>query len=171
MADDNKVYVPETIADVAFPIDGEVTLPAAGSTVAASDKPIAPSTTGLVDRFPQKFVPPDVRSRSLDTISKRILGDFSFGTLGAISIGAYVSGVSGDVRISPTGILGRNAAGETTFGLDATTGNASFKGTISAGTVIAGATNVKDASVVLDGENGRIVISDGITNRIVIGNV
>lgn len=78
-----------------------------------------------------------------DTDSKTILSDFTFGTSGALQIGTYSDGVSGDIRISPNGILGRNKSGDTTFSLNGTTGDATFGGTLVAasgtfGTVTAG---------------------------------
>ncbi|MGI6551361.1 MAG: hypothetical protein ACOX4Q_15300 [Syntrophomonadales bacterium] len=78
-----------------------------------------------------------------DTDSKTILSDFTFGTSGALQIGTYENGVSGDIRISPNGILGRNKDGDTTFSINGTTGDATFGGTLVAasgtfGTVTAG---------------------------------
>ncbi len=78
-----------------------------------------------------------------DTDSKTILSDFTFGTSGALQIGEYESGVSGDIRISPNGILARNKDGDTTFSINGTTGDATFGGTLVAasgtfGTVTAG---------------------------------
>jgi len=78
-----------------------------------------------------------------DTDSKTILSDFTFGTSGALQIGTYENGVSGDIRISPNGILGRNKNGDTTFSINGTTGDATFGGTLVAasgtfGTVTAG---------------------------------
>lgn len=34
-----------------------------------------------------------------------------------------------------------------------------------------GSINIKDSKIVLDGSNGRILVTDGTNNRIVIGNV
>lgn len=59
---------------------------------------------------------------ALDTQSKTILGNFTFGVSGAIQIGTYEAGVSGDVKISPSGIVGRNKSNATTFALNAETG-------------------------------------------------
>ena len=78
-----------------------------------------------------------------DTDSKTILSDFTFGTSGALQIGTYENGVSGDIRISSNGILGRNKDGDTTFSINGTTGDATFGGTLVAasgtfGTVTAG---------------------------------
>ncbi len=74
----------------------------------------------------------DVINTNLDTSAKTILGDFTFGVSGALQIGTYESGVSGDIKISPAGIIGRNSAGNNTFTLDGTTGNATFAGILAA---------------------------------------
>lgn len=81
----------------------------------------------------------------LDTSAKEILGDFTFGASGALQIGTYKAGVSGDIKIAPTGIVARNSSDDNTFTLNGTTGNATFGGelvsasgtfgTITAGTI------------------------------------
>ena len=77
----------------------------------------------------------DLINTKLDTATKQILGDFTFGASGAIKI--LGSGSAG-VWISPTGILGKNTAGQTTFALNAFDGSAVFKGEILAGSIIGG---------------------------------
>jgi hypothetical protein len=67
---------------------------------------------------------------AIDTANGTILGDFTFGVLGAIQIGNYVNGVTGDIRISPTGILGRDKDNNTTFSINATTGIAILNGLV-----------------------------------------
>jgi len=59
---------------------------------------------------------------AFSTASNTILGAFTFGVSGALQIGTYQAGVTGDIRISPTGILARDKNNATTFSLDATTG-------------------------------------------------
>ena len=59
---------------------------------------------------------------AFNTATNNILGAFTFGASGAIQIGTYSAGVTGDIRISPTGILARDKNNATTFSLDATTG-------------------------------------------------
>lgn len=84
----------------------------------------------------------DVINAKLDTQAKTILGSFSFGASGAIQIGTYSAGVSGDVKISPNGILGRNKDNVTTFSIDATTGDATFGGTLAAAAGTLGAITI-----------------------------
>jgi hypothetical protein len=82
--------------------------------------------------FPLAVVASDVMGGSLNTKARKILGDFSFTPMGAISIGQYSAGVSGDIRLSPTGIVGRNSSNVQTFYINATTGDAMFRGTLHA---------------------------------------
>lgn len=67
---------------------------------------------------------------AISTATNTILGAFTFGVSGAIQIGTYVNGVTGDIRISPTGILGRDNTGATTFSINATTGVAVLNGLV-----------------------------------------
>jgi hypothetical protein len=67
---------------------------------------------------------------AISTADGEILGEFTFGNSGAIQIGTYESGVTGDIRISPTGILGRDKTGATTFSINGTTGVAVLNGLV-----------------------------------------
>ena len=67
---------------------------------------------------------------AIDTAAGTILADFTFGASGAIQIGEYVNGVSGDLKLSPTGILARNSTGATTFSVNGTTGIAVLNGLV-----------------------------------------
>lgn len=78
----------------------------------------------------------------LDTSAKTILDGFTFGASGALQIGTYEAGVSGDVKISPAGIVGRDKTNKTTFTIDGTTGDASFAGSLSAPTGTLGALTI-----------------------------
>jgi len=97
---------------------------------------------------------------TLNTSAKTILDAFTFGASGALQIGTYVNGVSGDIRISPNGIVGRNSAGANTFTIDGTTGNATFAGTLSAVTgtlgtlTIASGGNIKLGQTAYNTGNG-----------------
>jgi hypothetical protein len=174
MAD--QVLYPEVIQDTPLPtltgvpISAPLSTPSSGQgSTTGNNIQLTPDETREV-QFPEKYVAPAVISDTLNSISKQILGNFTFGTLGAISIGTYQNGTSGDVRITPSGITARNIFGQTTFSLDGATGNASFLGTITAGSLIAGAVNVGSASVQIDGANTRILITDESgTPRVLIG--
>jgi len=122
MADKN--LKPETIPEVLFPGQGAVNVSSGGGADNPESMPAQP--------FPSAVVANHLISLTLNSMSRKILGNFSFGRMGAITIGKYVNGVSGEVSISPNGITGKNSSGVVTFGIDATTGDASFLGTIEA---------------------------------------
>lgn len=148
----NKVYKPEVIQDTPF----------FGSSAASSQKSngqvFYPDTIPN-NSFPQSIIARDIKSVSIDSTARKILGSYSFGRMGAIQIGNYQSGVSGDVRISPSGIVARDSAGNNTFALDATTGDAVFKGTVAAGSVVTGYLEVGGAAG--DVNSGTTTISGG----------
>ena len=88
--------------------------------------------------LPQVPTANDTIGHSINTKTNKILGAYSFGRVGSLQIGNYQSGTSGDIRITPDGITARNSSGTNTFAIDGTTGNASFFGTIQAGSIVAG---------------------------------
>ena len=189
----DKVYTNQTIPDVAFPTDPDATTVTEVVPGGTASTPSGNSTIPEQDWVKQQIAA-EVISVALNTRSKKILGEFEFTPSGAIQIGIFTIGVNGDIRIDPAGIIARNSLGDTTFALDGETGDATFRGTIEAGSVISptilanyiqvggagadiqgtginGVVNVKNSSVIIDGTNGRILINDGSNNRIVIGAV
>lgn len=162
--EDNKVYYPEVIQDTPFPNDeGMVDNPSADG-----GETIAPAT--IKDQsFPVKRIAQETVSQSLNTRSRRILAEFQFTEMGAIQIGKYQNGISGDLRISPNGLVARNKAGEITVAIDGDTGDATFKGTLQTGTLVSGEVIVGNNNVIIDGFNKRIIINDGVTDRVLIG--
>lgn len=160
MPDKLRVFRPETISDTPFPGQGEIVLSTSQKT---SGETYNPETI--------KDNPPPVRktahellSSALNTKSRKILAEFEFTEHGAIQIGKYTPGVSGDLRITPNGITARDLAGLTTFAIDGVTGSAVFKGTVQAGSIISeselvgGSININDRFTV--DENGKVVIKD-----------
>ena len=165
---DEKVYVPETIQDQPFPQEGvavsyDASQPSANQTYSPS---VVKDQT-----FPIKRIAVDLIGSALNTKSRKILAKFEFTKSGSIQVGEYEHGVSGDIRISPSGITTRNLSGNTTFALDGDTGDAVFAGTIQTGTLIAGTAVIGDNGLILDGEGRRIIVNDGSNDRIVIGNL
>ena len=154
---DEKVYKPEVIADQPFPSENEVI-------------PVYSPTTIPEQSLPTKRIAVELLSTSLNTKSRKIQKDFQFTEQGAIQIGKYENGVSGDIKISPKGIVARNSSGIETIAIDGETGDAVFSGTIQAGTVIGGAVAVGDGDIVIDGENKRMVFYEDGIPLIVIGN-
>lgn len=102
----------------------------------------------------------EVINTKLNTSTKQILGDFTFGSSGAIKM---ITDANNGLWISPTGILGKKA-GVTTFSID-THGNAVFGGDIAAESIVTG--NISIARISANTANavnsGRIRIN---ANRI-----
>lgn len=162
--DDIKTYKNEEIQDNPFP-QGQVAVPGGsdgtGKTYSNQTIPDQP--------VPKRVVASELISSILNTQSKKILGEVQFTEQGAIQIGKYDPGVSGDVRISPSGIVARNKDGANTVTIDGDTGDATFKGNLLAGTIITGRVEIGSGLIVLDGASGNIMISDGVNDRILIG--
>lgn len=133
MDDKPKVYTPEVVPDAGFPLQGSPT-----TAVTSSTQETANQTYGAKEMaeqsFPLKMVAKELLSTALNTITKKINKTFEFTKSGAIQIGEYINGLSGDVKISPDGIVARNNAGTTTFALDGDTGDAIFTGDVRAST-------------------------------------
>jgi len=138
MADEKlKIYEPNEIEDT--PI--ESVLEETGSEDSTSDVSGVSSPETLTRTLiPNYILASDLINASLDTQKKRILSNYGFSESGSIQVGKYVAGVSGDIRISPDGLIGRNKSNVTTFAIDGTTGDATFMGTIMAGAVVVGYT-------------------------------
>lgn len=166
MAED-KIYLPDTIDDSPLPNQYE----SANYTVSQDTGNEMFSQVKIPEnKPPTKKIAYELISSALNTKSKKILAEFQFTESGAIQIGKYENGVSGDLRLTPNGITARDLSGVTTFAIDATTGNAVFKGTIQAESFVGGAVYVGDNSIILDGTNRRIVVNDGDYDRVVIGS-
>lgn len=164
-----KVYSPTIIAEAAFPSEDSALV--MQNAEATNSGQVYQSKETPEQSFPTLKIATELLSSAINTRSKKILQTFEFTQSGALQIGKYENGVSGDLRISPNGIVGRNMSGVTTFAIDADTGDAYFMGTIQANTVIGGAVAVGDGSILIDGATKRMVFydQDGIP-VIIIGN-
>ena len=165
---DEKIYYPETIGDIPFPQEG---VQPGGPTQSSSSGVQSPEK--ITDQnFPQKRVAVELLSVTLNTKTKKILAEYKFSPSGAIQIGELIAGISGDLRISPDGIVARNSDGDVTFALDGTDGSATFAGEIKSGSVVTGIVTVGDGNIQIDGQTRRILFYDanGIPN-IIIGSV
>jgi len=139
-----QIFYPDTIDFQPLTSEAMQVMDMAGST--------SSKTAGGVDgkggtevQTPSKFPPrptpipvvaKEVIGNSIDTQSRRILSNYQFGKVGALQIGEYVNGSSGDIRLSPDGLVARNSAGLNTITIDGTTGNITILGTIAAGSAI-----------------------------------
>jgi len=167
----DKIYYPEQLPTV--PLPETIDLPTRGSGGHSETKKLmSPTSTGVDVRFPPIQVARATISETLNTVTQKVLGSYTFGQVGSLAVGTYENGVSGDIRITPDGITARDINGSTTFSLDGTTGDAVFAGTITAGALVTGAVEVGDGSIVIDGANTRIVLYDASSNPfLVIGEV
>lgn len=164
---DNEVLYPQVIDPTPLPsLTGELVMPQAQPSNTPKGEQFTPYRS-VAEVFPTKMVAPDVISQSINTMTKQILGEYSFGQMGALAIGTFETGVSGDIRFTPDGITARNVNGITTFSIDGATGNATFLGTLQAGTVVAG-----DNTVIIEqgGTGGRIVLYNSGVAAIIIGD-
>ena len=169
---DDKVYYPATIADEPFPSQVGVADYGATSSPSGSGEGQTYTPSKTDDQsLPTKKIAVELIGQALNTRSKKILQEFQFTPSGALQIGIFTVGVNGDIRISPLGIVARNSAGLVTFSLDGESGDAIFKGSIQAGSLITGAVAVGDGNILIDGDSRRMIFYDeqGIP-VIVIGN-
>lgn len=165
MTETVEILTPDVIEDTPFPGYESTT---AAQNSSDSTKTVLTPDKVTDNKFPVQRVAVEVLSSSLNTRSRRILDVFEFAKQGALQIGEYVNGVSGDLRLTPNGITARNTAGNTTFAIDGTTGDAIFAGTLQAGTVITGQVVVGDNSIILDGVTKQIIVNDGTEDIVVI---
>lgn len=165
--DDDKLYTPTVIQDNPLPGEVSQSQPSSSSSSSSTHTPTSIKDTST----PRKIIAQETISSSLNTKSKKILGDFALADSGAISVGKYTNGVSGDVRITPSGITARDISGNTTFAIDGDTGSATFKGTIQAGTLIGEQVIVGNNTWIIDGDSQRpriLLYNNGIP-EILIG--
>lgn len=146
--DQEKIYFPEEISDEPFPNQEQQII---AQNQGVSGEVIRPKP--LRDNpIPRKIIAHETIGSALNTKSRKILAEFQFTESGALQIGKYENGVSGDIRITPSGIVARDSAGNITFALDGETGNAVFKGEIQSGSLVTGE--------IVMGPDGRLVIGD-----------
>ena len=158
----DKNYEPEVVSENPFP--NEVLQTQSAPTQGNSGN-YTPTTT-KEKTFPKKRSAVELLSTALNTKSRKILQEFELQQSGGLQIGNFEDGVSGDVRLTPNGITGRDNAGITRFGID-TDGNAIFAGEIRAGSTI-----VND-NIITEGAssgNGRTVYYNNGLPAIVIGD-
>ena len=165
MADKN--YEPEIIQENDFP--GEVSQTISQTQTGTGDN-YSPGTD-KEKTFPTKRTAVELLSTALNTRSRKILEKFDLVQSGGIQIGDFKEGISGDVRITPNGLTGRNIAGLATFALD-TDGNLTLVGELRSGSTITGQVVVGNNGVIIDvDDNGNpsIIVNDGTHDRVIIG--
>jgi hypothetical protein len=166
--DEVKVFAPETIPETPLPTLAPVSFATSDPSTALASKP----ATVPDQAFPTTRIAQETITSNFNTKTRKIISEFQFTPQGALQIGLFTMGVSGDIRISPVGIVARDLAGNTTFALDGDTGDATFAGQLRSGTLVVGQIAVGDDAIQIDGINRRIIFYD--TNGIpviIIGNV
>ena len=162
---DDKVFSPEVIVENPFP--NEVVQSVLSPTPANPAGTYTP-TTNKEKGFPKKRMATELLSTALNTRSRKVLQQFELTQSGGFQVGDFKEGISGDLRITPNGLTARNIAGLTTFAIDGETGDATFLGTLQAGTLIAG-----DSNVIIDvggSGGGRILLYNDGMPQILIGD-
>lgn len=149
---DDKVYTPETISENPFPPqDGMLPL---GETQSIDRSEQSYGSEKIkAQPFPRRVVAVELLAAALNTRTRKILGAFEFTPSGAIQIGNYQEGVTGDIRISANGLVTRNVGGYNTLVIDGETGDITMIGTLQAGSVIAGQVIVGNNTWIIDGDS------------------
>lgn len=149
---DDKILKPTVIEEIPFPSGTQETQ----QVVGGSDNNEIKRPTEVQPRtFPVLNIATGLKSSTFDTETRTIAADYSFTEYGAISIGKFSPGVSGDIRLSPSGILARNKDGRITFSIDGNTGNLITDGYIQVGgaasDVNSGVTTISAGKVLISG--------------------
>lgn len=157
-----KVYGNEIVEENPYP-NGEVQ--STSQTGSSSGDTYSPTVT-KENPLPKKRIASELIGQALNTRSKKILQEFELVQSGGFKIGNFKEGVSGEVAITPSGIVTKDKAGLTTIAMYGEDGSGLFKGTLQAGTLIAG-----DSSVVIDeiDGHGRMLFYEGNTVAILLG--
>lgn len=162
---EEKVYTPTVIEDQALPNSTDSALLTEGGSTASDT--LTPKTVKDTP-LPRKVIAHETIGSSLNTLSRKILGAFEFVQQGAIQIGKFILGQSGDIRITSSGITARDQSGNTTFALDGDTGNAVFKGSVQSGSLITGDVAIESGGQVSIGGSAILdeygIVSDSITD-------
>lgn len=163
-----KVYSPEIIEETPFP--GQDPIVTVQSESPATGGTYSPTTTNE-KKPPRQKIATELLSTALNTRSKNILQEFSLVESGGFKIGNYKEGVSGEISITPNGIITKDKNGVTTIAIYGEDGSGVFKGTIQAGSFVSGTLYLgsQAGNVFIDGENQQIIVNDGFNDRILIG--
>lgn len=152
----DKVYTPIVLAENPFPQQPVTGVAVTQPTTGTAGNQNTTNQTTPINPTPMQKVAVELLAPALNTATRKIIAEFQFTPSGAIQVGNYQQGVTGDIRISPTGIVARDKTGQTTFALDGETGNAFFLGEIRAGSIITGGTIVNANGTVIIDENGLV---------------
>lgn len=124
---EDKVYTPEVINQTPFPGEPQPFPITTTQPTGVYSPGKAPNKNFLKLQYADELL-----STTLNTRSKKILGNFDLESKGGFQIGDFTEGVNGDIRITPAGITARNKAGITTLTVDGDTGDVALLGTVKA---------------------------------------
>ena len=153
---DDKVFTPEVVQESPFPSQDSVISTQVSSESGGTYSPTTTNDKPIV----KKRIATELLSTALNTRSKRILQEFELQQSGGFKIGNYKDGVSGEIAITPNGIITKDKSGLTTVAIYGEDGSGVFKGSIQAGSIITGIVDVGDNSIVIDGDAKRMVFYD-----------
>lgn len=155
--DDEKIYRPATIEEQPFP--GLLEAGFLNDTQGTTTKAVTTPKT-IQDRpIPQKIVSHETIGQSLNTKARKILQEYQFTESGALAIGKFLEAVSGDIRISPDGLVARDSSGNITVAIDGQTGNAVFSGELRSGSLITGRIEMgPDGLIAIGDETGGTIL-------------
>lgn len=165
---DEKIYYNDVSEDTPFPVDPSEALVISNQSESGGTYS---NTTTKGGTFPVKRQAVELISEVLNTRSRKVLQSFDLQQSGGFQIGNFEDGTSGDIRITPNGIVGRDTDGIVAFSLD-TDGNVVVKGEIRSGSFITGQVIVGNNRVIIDVDsNGQptIIVNDGTNDRVLIG--
>lgn len=153
---------PQTIYDAPVPLIGgsDTANTGSNSSSAYSGSDVYTPGNQVDQKFPPKIVAQQTISESIDTQSRAIKGAYTFEQLGAFRVGGFEFGVSGEILISPDGIVATNVNGDETFALNGATGDAVFSGEIRSGSLVTGDVEVLDGTIIVY-ENGIPTVAIG----------
>lgn len=155
--EDEKVYRPATIEEQPFP--GLTEAGFVNDTQSTTTKTVNTPKTIKDYPLPQKIISHETIGQSLNTKARKILQEYQFTESGALAIGKFLEAISGDIRITPDGLVARDSSGNITFALDGQTGNAVFAGQLRSGSVITGKIEMgPDGYIAIGDENGGTIV-------------
>jgi hypothetical protein len=105
----------------------------------------------------------EVISNKLDTLIGKIKQTLEFTHYGALKIGKFIEGETGEITITGDGITATDIKGRPTFGLNGQNGDAYFSGELAAKSIITGRIDI--------GRDGYIIGGDQITYRWILGKL
>ena len=142
---DDKVVYQEIVPDNPFPGEPEpIALVGQSNPVGTVTQTVSKEKT-----FPVKILAHELLSTAINTRSRKVLQEFTLQQSGGFKIGDFKEGLSGEVSITPNGLLAKNISGITTIVIDGDTGDAIFAGELRTGALITGTVEITDGNIAL----------------------